>query len=252
MTTNELRPYGFIYITTNLINGKRYIGKKKYSGCWKSYLGSGIELQAAIKKYGKENFAREIIDEATSYDELNEKEKYWIRHFDAIHSDQFYNIAAGGDGGEVKAGYSSEQYEESERLRIAKVSAICRQRVGDKSPTAKLKESDVVVIIQRLLQNDFTRDIAKTYGVSYETIKDIRDHKTWQHLTQGIVFQDIRGRKRAPVKSVLQLSLDGEYIAQYSSARAAGKATNSCYKKISACCHNKRKTTNGFRWQFAN
>lgn len=31
-------PYGFVYITTNLLNGKRYIGKRKFSKNWKSYL----------------------------------------------------------------------------------------------------------------------------------------------------------------------------------------------------------------------
>lgn len=40
--------YGFIYITTNLINGKRYIGQKKYDkeGTWKNYLGSGTIFES--------------------------------------------------------------------------------------------------------------------------------------------------------------------------------------------------------------
>ena len=44
--------YGFIYITTNLINGKRYIGQKKYDkeGTWKNYLGSGTYLKRALEK----------------------------------------------------------------------------------------------------------------------------------------------------------------------------------------------------------
>ena len=48
-------PYGFIYITTNMVNGKRYIGQKKFCDGWKTYLGSGKLLKEAIKKYGKEN-----------------------------------------------------------------------------------------------------------------------------------------------------------------------------------------------------
>lgn len=43
--------YGFIYITTNLINGKKYIGQKK--GYNDTYLGSGKILKLAIKKYGR-------------------------------------------------------------------------------------------------------------------------------------------------------------------------------------------------------
>ena len=56
--------YGFIYITTNHINGKKYIGQKRYdkNNKWKSYLGSGIHLKRAINKYGADNFSKEIIE----------------------------------------------------------------------------------------------------------------------------------------------------------------------------------------------
>lgn len=37
--------YGFIYITTNNVNGKKYIGQKKYYGNHKTYIGSGIALK---------------------------------------------------------------------------------------------------------------------------------------------------------------------------------------------------------------
>lgn len=93
--------YGFIYITTNNINGKRYIGQRKYDkqGKWKEYLGSGINITRAIKKYGSENFSKEIIEECKSKKELNEKEIFWIEFYNAVESNEFYNIARGGDGG---------------------------------------------------------------------------------------------------------------------------------------------------------
>ena len=52
---------GYIYKTTNLINGKIYVGKSLYLP--DGYLGSGLRLSGAIKKYGKNNFRREILEE---------------------------------------------------------------------------------------------------------------------------------------------------------------------------------------------
>jgi len=67
-------PYGFIYITTNLVNGKKYIGQKKFIRQWEYYLGSGRHLKNAINKYGKENFIREIIAIAYSKEEADKLE----------------------------------------------------------------------------------------------------------------------------------------------------------------------------------
>ena len=87
--------YGFVYITTNLINGKQYIGQHKGDGS-DNYLGSGDRLIIAIKKYGKHNFKREIIEFANSVEELNELERYYITLANAVKSEDFYNIANGG------------------------------------------------------------------------------------------------------------------------------------------------------------
>lgn len=91
--------FGFIYETTNLINGKKYIGKKKYIKNWENYLGSGVLLKKAIKKYGKENFRRIILCECGTEEDLNKKEKYYIKLYNAINNEIYYNIAEGGDGG---------------------------------------------------------------------------------------------------------------------------------------------------------
>ena len=98
MTINN--PFGFIYITTNLKNGKRYIGKKIFDkkNEWKTYLGSGVALKSAIKKYGKENFIKTIVAYVYSDLELCEAEKEIISFLNATNSTDFYNIAAGGEG----------------------------------------------------------------------------------------------------------------------------------------------------------
>ena len=86
-----------IYITTNLINGKIYIGKDKHNN--KKYYGSGLLLKEAIKKYGIENFKKEILEYCVSETELNDKEKFWINHYQSFQRDIGYNLTLGGDGG---------------------------------------------------------------------------------------------------------------------------------------------------------
>mgnify|MGYP001145122316 CR=1 FL=1 len=89
----------FIYKTTNLINGKIYIGQKFTLTNYNTYLGSGELLKKAIKKYGKENFKREIIeDNITNKETLNEREIWWINYYDSTNLEIGYNLAKGGRG----------------------------------------------------------------------------------------------------------------------------------------------------------
>ena len=87
-----------IYKTTNLINGKIYIGKKSNMKRFNSYFGSGIVIKHAIKKYGIKNFSKEILQECSSFEELNDAEKHWIKHYNSIDPVIGYNRSYGGDG----------------------------------------------------------------------------------------------------------------------------------------------------------
>ena len=77
--------YGYIYITTNLINNKKYIGCHKSPEFDFKYIGSGSALQQAIKKYGKENFDCKILESINnvpticeSREQLFASEQYYI------------------------------------------------------------------------------------------------------------------------------------------------------------------------------
>lgn len=245
--------YGFVYITTNHINGKKYIGQKRYDKAnkWKSYLGSGIHLKRAISKYGSENFSKEIIEDCKTKECLDEREKYWIEHYNAVKSDEFYNIASGGDGGDTRAGYSEEQFRQSEEFRKERVKESLPR--GEASGVSKLTEQQVLEIITRLKNNDFTTDIAKDYHVAVETIGSIRNHKTWTHLTKDIVFDDIschRKERTRKTKPVVQYTENGKYIAAYESARIAEQETGISYKLISAVCNGQKRIAHGFVWRF--
>lgn len=89
-------PYGFIYITTNLVNGKRYLGQRSFYPGWESYLGSGLAFKNALELYGKDNFKRDIIHICFSEDELNEVEYELSVLFDVVESNGWYNLVLGG------------------------------------------------------------------------------------------------------------------------------------------------------------
>lgn len=196
---NDGEPYGFIYITTNRENGKKYIGKRHYDnkGEWKRYLGSGVVQQKAIEKYGRSQFSREIIDHAFSEQELNEKERHWINYYDAINNTEYYNIAPGGDGGNVRLGYSSEEYAASERKRLAAVRQGHLR--GEQVKSARLTEFDVKEIINMIKANRSLADIGKEFGVSEMTICDIKNKKTWKHLTEHEDFLGFVGLTKAQI-----------------------------------------------------
>lgn len=88
-----------IYKITNLSNGKIYIGKDTLSN--ENYMGSGVLIRRAIKKYGIKCFQKEIIYETDNYEDLSNSEKYWIEFYKSYNRNIGYNISKGGDGGDT-------------------------------------------------------------------------------------------------------------------------------------------------------
>jgi uncharacterized protein YlzI (FlbEa/FlbD family) len=122
-----------IYETTNLINGKKYIGKHKTSNLDDNYLGSGLYLQKSIQKYGRENFERKVLFVFDNENEMEEKEKELVNS-ELIRNDQYYNISLGGQGGITVLYEEHPAYEETcQKISIGrknkseKLSVICKQ-----------------------------------------------------------------------------------------------------------------------------
>lgn len=95
-----------IYKITNTVNGKVYIGKtiKTMEKRWVRHKSLSFKkktpLYLALQKYGFESFLIEEIDKASTLEELNEKEKQWITHYQSKDREKGYNMTDGGDGGE--------------------------------------------------------------------------------------------------------------------------------------------------------
>ena len=84
-----------IYKITNNLNGKYYIGRHSTNNIDDSYMGSGVGILNAIKKYGVENFTKEIIAETSSSELLWELEKEIVNE-DVVKDKMSYNMCYGG------------------------------------------------------------------------------------------------------------------------------------------------------------
>lgn len=105
--------YGFVYLITNKMNGRMYVGKKFFwkpktrtvkgkkkkelvESDWSDYYGSSKSLSEDVEKIGKNNFSREILHlcktkGTTAYMELKEQ---ILR--DVLLSEEYYNGFIGG------------------------------------------------------------------------------------------------------------------------------------------------------------
>ena len=88
--------YGYIYETTNLINGKKYIGQHVSSDFDENYYGSGKIFLNALNKNGKENFKIKLLEWCENQEELDEAEYRHIQLADAANSRNYYNMVPGG------------------------------------------------------------------------------------------------------------------------------------------------------------
>jgi hypothetical protein len=100
--------YGFIYLIENLVNGKKYIGRKyltkaatktvkgkkkkiRVESDWASYYGSSPALKADVEKYGPDKFKRTILRLCKSRGECNYWEAKLIFEVDAVLDGNYYN-----------------------------------------------------------------------------------------------------------------------------------------------------------------
>ena len=161
-----------IYKITNLINQKSYIGQSinisrrikdhfQKAECPSDVSYNGA-LHSAIRKYGKNNFVWEVLEEC-SPEELDSKEQYYIQKFNT-YSPNGYNILEGGQ----KIRSFPRYCEMCGKIKLDKSTRLCPecghkiQRVVERPTREELKAK---------IKTQSFLSIGKEYGVSDNAIR---------------------------------------------------------------------------------
>lgn len=129
-----MKQYYYVYKIKNLINGRIYIGVHSTDNLNDGYMGSGLIISQAIKKYGIENFKKLILkffktsEEMFAYESIIVNEKF-------IRSDNTYNIREGGRGFISKTSLianasRSEKINNGESAFSANYKLKCQEKYG--------------------------------------------------------------------------------------------------------------------------
>lgn len=249
----------YIYLTENLLNNKKYIGMSTRSiNDSKNYLGSGILLSKAIKKYGRINFSKTILEEVNSLEELSDSEIKWIKHYNAVKSNEFYNVDHGGFGGIF--------WDSKDELELSTI----RKKISSKLKIHWSNNKDL--IIERLRQYHikaksdrkdrffkFFSNLYEMYGIE-EVIKYKRKtyFKDWLNSNNNIQkeYSVIVSAKYSKSNTKHQLlymfNMEGELIKSFESLPEAIKEMNINSKgTLIMALQGNRNSYAGYRWSYS-
>lgn len=215
----------YIYLTTNLINNKKYIGQRliQPNGIDKdNYLGSGTALLNAVKKYGRENFKKDILYICKTYEQADLLEILTIEKHNAVESDMFYNILDGGQFRRNKnhslivSKYMTELYSDDNKytdviiktnrkrylnaLRPIEITTIAHRDISKLKYQLQLENTKR----NRIEKNKVLKLIKKSYNKKPNQLKEIKSNatkKTWQNETfRNAVVSKISAKNKERAK----------------------------------------------------
>jgi len=221
----------YIYKTTNLINGKIYIGQ--HYGIRKNYLGSGTLLLKSIKEYGRENFSNEILEYCEKLEHLDDREKFWIKELDSTNPDIGYNIAIGGTGIDTKIAnkiLTGRKLSETHKENICKAHADVS---GEKNPMYGKKHTEETILKIKQKNKEWYENV----GYSEEQIINMK------------IRSKGRNNSNYNPTSILQYDMNDIFIEEWKDLLSL-KENGFNSKLISRVCRGQRKTAFGFKWKF--
>ena len=241
---------GVIYLRTNKINGKKYVGQvttkrfKARQNKWNNlnlpYAGNVINN--ARKKYGIESFGFEILKECED-EELNQWEIYYIKELNT-KAPFGYNMT---DGGEGMNGFTYSHSEESkkrisESLKGHFVSEETRIKISKCKKGKKHSEEHKIKM----------SEAHKGKKHSEETRNKMSEAHKGKHLSEEHKKKLSEARTNGKCsKPVLQINkTTNEIITEFPSVSEVERQLGISISNISQCCKGKRKTCGGFKWQY--
>jgi len=197
---------GFVYITTNLVNGKQYIGS--HNGKKSDYMGSGYLIMKALKKYGPDNFKREILVETSSIKKARNLEGEYIRKHNTIQPNG-YNISPTGGLGDygchsestkIKIGNSNKGKKRSKKTK----ELMSKKAIGRKNNQKYLLDEEKNVILYMHLMYDVgISKIAERLNISRGRIhrflleKNFYKGRIYPEYTKNKLSNERSGTKRS-------------------------------------------------------
>ena len=155
----------WIYKIINIQNNKIYIGQtiRPIQDRFHRHINDALNnvldthFARAIRKYGKDNFIIEQIDQAQTQDELNKKEQYWIQYYNSVQNGYNETDAISKCGGNT---YQSKTEKEMEVIK----EKIRQTKLGAKNPMAK-KIKRINIITNEIDIFDTIISCAKACGI---------------------------------------------------------------------------------------
>ncbi|MBA9027593.1 helix-turn-helix domain-containing protein [Peribacillus huizhouensis] len=210
-----------IYKATNTVNRKVYIGltirtlqTRKKRHLLDARSGSEFIFHRAIRRYGEESFKWKVIDKADTLDELNEKEMYWINHYDSYNNG--YNMTFGGSALMLGRSHTEEARKKIAEAGIGRlVTEETRRKIreanqGENSSSSKLTASQVLEIHELLKEGLFCSQIAETFGISPIAVYEIGTGRKWKYLFEENFIEARIQQREERGKQIKNLLAEGK------------------------------------------
>lgn len=225
----------YIYKIINKTNNKIYIGQSE-KDVNVEYLGSGKILLKALKKYGKVNFNKEIIETCNSKEQLNEREKYWIAFYKSSERNVGYNISIGGNGGNLGDLVNKKISDKTKGFVLVK----------DKNGKClRVKQNDERFLNKELIGFASGKVPSnKGRSMSEEQKTKLKKPKTEEHK---INLSKSKKEKMSGTKKII--CLNNSIV--YSSLNDAAEKLNLTAPNITAVLKGRAKATKGFSFIYA-